>query len=110
MRSQTSGLQIPHFDALTTEPQRLHNELILVFSQNLLITFSCNDCYGKLYGLLLFSSRIFFFIEFTDLFTFLFQEKDAKHIPLQVINNALRKGTDSHGMIYGGHRSINDSS
>ena len=40
----------------------------------------------------------FFFIEFTDLFTFLFQEKDAKHIPLQVINNALRKGTDSHGM------------
>ena len=52
----------------------------------------------------------FFFIEFTDLFTFLFQEKDAKHIPLQVINNALRKGTDSHGMIYGGHRSINDSS
>ena len=109
MRSQTSGLQIPHFDALTTEPQRLHNELILVFSQNLLITFSCNDCYGKLYGLLLFSSRIFFFIEFTDLFTFLFQEKDAKHIPLQVINNALRKGTDSHGMIYDGHRSINDS-
>ena len=40
----------------------------------------------------------FFFIEFIDLFTFLFQEKDAKHIPLQVINNALRKGTDSHGM------------
>ena len=62
----------------------------------------------------LWSSSFFFqnflFIEFTDLFTFLFQEKDAKHIPLQVINNALRKGTDSHGMIYDGHRSINDSS
>ena len=75
MRSRTSGLQIPHFNAQTTKPQGLHSELILAFSQNLLITFSCNDCYGKLFGLLLFSSRIFFLLNLQIYLLFYFKKK-----------------------------------